>query len=165
MIFFAAVPVGLDKGQASGNRAVSWGGAAAQSAVAPFPQKQMRMKNDIETLDDVKLLVNDFYAAVREDDRIGPVFNNRIGDRWPEHLEKMYTFWQTVLLEVHTYSGSPFPPHATLNINRAHFDRWVELWQKTVSDRFSGPRADDALNRARIMAHVFLSKIEWRARA
>ena len=57
---------------------------------------------DILDLEDVKQLVDTFYAKVREDNMLAPVFNERIQDRWPEHLEKMYRFWQTVLLDEHT---------------------------------------------------------------
>ncbi|HEV8082029.1 MAG TPA: group III truncated hemoglobin [Chitinophagaceae bacterium] len=68
---------------------------------------------EIISLDDIKKLVDTFYDKVRRDQLIGPIFNGRIQDRWPQHLEKMYTFWQTVLLGEHTYFGTPFPPHAT----------------------------------------------------
>ncbi len=33
-----------------------------------------------------------FYARVREDDELGPVFNDAIAD-WPEHLYKLVAFW------------------------------------------------------------------------
>ena len=56
-------------------------------------------KNDISNLTDVKLLVDSFYGKVRKDPMLKDIFNNKIEDRWPEHLEKMYRFWQTVLLE------------------------------------------------------------------
>ena len=66
------------------------------------------MKKDISNIQDIKLLVDVFYGKVREDGKLKDIFNNKIQDRWPEHLEKMYRFWQTVLLEEHTYYGSPF---------------------------------------------------------
>ena len=70
------------------------------------------MKKDISDIEDIKLMVNAFYDQIRENEVLGPIFNGIIQDRWPQHLEKMYTFWQTILLEEHTYFGSPFPPHA-----------------------------------------------------
>jgi hemoglobin len=83
------------------------------------------MKNDINNIADIKLLVNSFYEKVRKDQLLKDIFNNRIEDRWPQHLEKMYRFWQTVLLEEHTYYGSPFLPHARLPISKEHFDSWL----------------------------------------
>ena len=116
---------------------------------------------DISSLGDIKLLVNAFYAKVEDDDLIGPIFNERMLGRWPEHLEKMYRFWQTILLEEHTYSGSPFPPHKQLPINQAHFDRWMEIFTSTVDFLFVGKLAEEAKVRAANMAYMFNYKIEY----
>ena len=121
----------------------------------------MTAKNDIASLEDIKLLVNTFYSQVQKDDFIGPIFNEKIGNRWPEHLEKMYRFWQTILLEVHTYSGSPFPPHKQLPVAKEHFDRWMELFTQTTDSLFTGALADEAKFRATNMAEMFNYKIEY----
>jgi hemoglobin len=117
-------------------------------------------KNDILELNDVKLLVDSFYGKVRKDVLIGPIFEARIQDRWPEHLEKMYTFWQTVLLGEHTYYGSPFPPHAQLPVEREHFNRWLSLFSETIKENFSGKTADEAMWRADKMAEMFQYKLQ-----
>lgn len=118
-------------------------------------------KHDILDLNDVKLLVDSFYGKVRNDELIGPIFNERIQDRWPQHLNKMYTFWQTVLLGEHTYFGTPFPPHAQLPVEGNHFERWLLLFGETVSELFQGKIADEALWRGNKMAEMFQSKIEY----
>jgi hemoglobin len=116
-------------------------------------------KKDILSLEDVKLLVDTFYGKVREDKLIGPIFDERIQDRWPEHLAKMYTFWQTVLLGEHTYYGSPFPPHAKLPVEKIHFERWLTLFSETLNDLFTGEIAAEAMWRANKMAEMFQFKI------
>lgn len=116
-------------------------------------------KNDILTIEDIKLLVDTFYDKVREDKLIGPVFNDRIQNRWPQHLAKMYTFWQTILLGEHTYYGTPFPPHAQLPIEKEHFERWLSLFSQTLNELFSGEIAKEALWRANKMAEMFQYKI------
>lgn len=116
---------------------------------------------EIKTLADIKLLVDRFYAKVQVDEILGPIFNGVIQDRWPEHLKKMYTFWQTVLLKEHTYYGSPFPPHARLPVQKQHFDRWLELFNVTVDEHFHGEKATEAKWRAGKMADMFLMKIEY----
>lgn len=118
------------------------------------------MKADILTIDDVKLLVNNFYDKVRADELLGPIFNERIRDRWPAHLEKMYRFWQTVLLGEHTYDGTPFPPHARLPVGHEHFSKWMELFMASVDELFSGNTAEEARWRAGKMAELFEMKIE-----
>lgn len=116
---------------------------------------------DISELDDVKLLVNTFYDKIRADELLGNIFDSIIQDRWPEHLEKMYRFWQTVLLKEHTYQGSPFVPHATLPVQSEHFDRWVKLFNETVDSFFVGEIADEAKYRGDLMAQMFLGKINY----
>ena len=118
------------------------------------------MKQDILTIEDVKLLVNRFYDKIRVDKLLGPIFNERIRNRWPEHLEKMYRFWQTVLLGEHTYHGSPFPPHAQLPVGHEHFAKWMELFTPTVDELFTGEKATEAKWRAAKMAEMFEIKIE-----
>ena len=121
----------------------------------------MNNKTDIQTIDHIKTLVNTFYEKVREDDLIGPIFNGIIQDRWPIHLEKMYRFWQTVLLGDQTYHGSPFTPHAELPVKKQHFDRWKKLFVETIDDNFTGEKAEEAKWRADRMAELFLSKLTY----
>lgn len=116
---------------------------------------------DISNLEDIKLMVDTFYSNVRKDELIGTIFDEKIGDRWPEHLEKMYRFWQTILLEEHTYSGSPFPPHRQLPVEKQHFTRWMEIFSETVNTLFEGPLAEEAKLRAKNMAEMFNYKIEY----
>ncbi|MGF7038498.1 group III truncated hemoglobin [Mucilaginibacter lappiensis] len=119
----------------------------------------MEPKHDILTLDDIKILVDTFYTRVADDALLAPVFMERLGDHWTAHLEKMYTFWQTVLLEEYTYNGAPFPPHARLPVDAAHFDTWLSLFNATIDSLFTGEKADEAKWRAGKMAQLFQLKI------
>lgn len=118
------------------------------------------MKKEIETLEDIKTLVNSFYDKVREDELLADIFNNIIQNRWPVHLEKMHRFWQTVLLEEHTYFGSPFVPHAQLPIEKQHFERWLKLFYETVDEYFIGELAEKAKWQGKRMAQMFNMKID-----
>ncbi|MFO7721203.1 MAG: group III truncated hemoglobin [Gillisia sp.] len=118
------------------------------------------MKNEILSITDVKQLVDTFYDKVREDELLNPIFNNVIKGNWQEHLEKMYKFWQTILLEEHTYFGSPFVPHAKLPVEKEHFDRWLKLFFSNIDDQFEGEKAEEAKWRGQKMAEMFQMKIE-----
>lgn len=118
-------------------------------------------KKDITDLNDIKLLVDTFYDHIRQDDMLGIIFNQNIQDRWPEHLSKMYRFWQTLLLNEYTYDGRPFPPHAHLPIGQQHFDHWLTLFNQTVDALFAGEKADEAKWRANKMAVMFQSKLDY----
>src|SRR5690606_35104543 len=89
------------------------------------------------------------------------IFEDVIQDRWPEHLAKMYRFWQTVLLGEHTYQGSPFVPHAHLSVDKGHFERWIQLFFETVDEIFSGEKAERAKWQGERMAEMFHLKINY----
>lgn len=115
---------------------------------------------DIETLSDIRFLVDEFYEKVRKDELIGPIFDEKIGDHWERHLDIMYRFWQTVLLEEgKTYFGNPFIKHAPLPIFEQHFQRWLHLWKETLQINFNGPVAEEAFDRADKMGSVFQVKL------
>ncbi|MEN0054008.1 MAG: group III truncated hemoglobin [Mucilaginibacter sp.] len=119
----------------------------------------MEPKHDIATLDDIKLLVDAFYTKVADDALLSPIFGERLGNHWEPHLQKMYAFWQTVLLEEYTYNGAPFPPHAKLPVDNSHFETWLGLFAETIDNLFTGPKADEAKWRAGKMAQMFQLKI------
>lgn len=117
-----------------------------------------QIKNDITTLNDIQLMVDSFYGKVHEDNILADIFNNIIEDRWPQHLEKMYRFWQTVLLEEHTYYGSPFLPHAKLPVEANHFERWLKLFNETVDNLFEGEKPPEQNGRAKEWQNCFFPR-------
>lgn len=118
-------------------------------------------KREITNLADIQWLVDRFYDQVQQDELLGPIFHSVIQNQWPQHLQKMYRFWQTVLLDAYTYSGSPFPPHAALPIDAVHFEAWLRIWKQTLHHYFTGEKAAEAQWRAERMAQVFQSKLNY----
>lgn len=95
--------------------------------------------------DDLRRLVGLFYARVRRDEALGPVFNNTIQD-WPHHVEKLTAFWSSVMLTTGRYKGNPVAAHR-LHLGRitpALFDRWLGLWRETTNEVMA-PEAAAAL--------------------
>lgn len=90
-------------------------------------------------------LVAAFYARVREDAELGPIFNDAIRD-WPEHLETLTAFWSSVMLTSGRYKGNPMAAHLKhkARITPALFDRWLALWRRTT-DEMMPPAAAAAL--------------------
>lgn len=80
--------------------------------------------------DSLARLVDRFYAAVRSDALIGPVFNDAIDD-WPYHLDKLTAFWSSLMLTTGRYKGTPMAAHFKhrARITPAMFDRWLVLWR------------------------------------
>lgn len=98
-----------------------------------------------QTEDGLNALVEAFYARVRSDDELGPIFNDAIND-WPEHLEKLKAFWSSVMLTSGRYKGQPVPAHMKHRdrITPALFNRWLDLWRRTT-DAMMTPDAAEAL--------------------
>ncbi len=116
--------------------------------------------NDIQSRADIELMVDTFYQHVKTDDLIGPIFASRIADKdWPRHLNRMYTFWTTILLNKPGYSGQPFEKHRDMPIYQDHFERWVSLFKAIVDNHFEGPVANEAKYRAELMGNLFLTKL------
>lgn len=85
--------------------------------------------------DGLKRLVDAFYARVRVDAELGPIFDDAIHD-WPEHLDKLAAFWSSVMLTTGRYKGQPVPAHMKhrSRITPALFQRWLALWADTTNE-------------------------------
>lgn len=80
----------------------------------------------------IRTQVHTFYARVREDGVLGPIFNGAIDD-WDEHLAKLCDFWSSVLLATGRFKGAPMVAHArTPGVEPEHFPRWLDLWRDTA---------------------------------
>lgn len=122
------------------------------------------MKHDIRNREDVSFLVNTFYAKIRKDELLGPIFNERI-THWDEHLEHLTDFWESSLFFVNKYKGNPLEKHvevdaATKNtINEHHFGVWLNHWIQTLDALFEGEKVNIAKNRARKMGTFIYIKL------
>ena len=95
-------------------------------------------------------LVHSFYADVRADPLLGPVFEAALRDRWEPHLARMVDFWSTVALGSKSFRGNVFSKHMALQgVTPAHFAAWVRLWGQHT-DRLFEP---DVARELQITAH------------
>ena len=110
----------------------------------------------------IERLISTFYARVREDPDLGPIFADRVSD-WPRHLARMNAFWRSVLRAEPAYRaerGTPREIH--LGIERAtleHYERWLELFEDVAREIFEPWAAEDVTARARRMAAVLSSPL------
>lgn len=109
-------------------------------------------------------LVPAFYARVRLDPVIGPVFDAAIDD-WPHHLAKLTDFWISVMLGVRRFEGRPMQSHARHPIEEPMFDRWLALWRETVRERFEPEPADALIERAELIGRSLRFGLFFRADA
>jgi hemoglobin len=98
-------------------------------------------------------MVDQFYAAIRNNDRLGPLFDRIIQDNWPMHLERMKTFWRSVLLKSGEYSGRPVPAHmAIADLREDDFRIWLALFEETATALFGKQSANQVTTTARRIA-------------
>lgn len=116
------------------------------------------MKKEIENRDDIILLVNSFYEHVKQDDVIGHFFREVVPVNWEKHLPVMYNFWENIVFHTGGYTGNPMDVHQRLNtqcpMQRAHFERWITLFNQTVDELFEGEKAFQIKQRALSIATV-----------
>ena len=92
----------------------------------------------------LRTLVHSFYADVRADPLLGPVFEEALFDRWEPHLERMVEFWSTVALGSRSFTGNVFGKHMALSgVSPAHFTHWVQLWKENTERLFEPDVAHD----------------------
>ncbi|MGI9543970.1 MAG: group III truncated hemoglobin [Cyclobacteriaceae bacterium] len=119
---------------------------------------------DIQTRDDIELLVDAFYKRMIVDDVIGFFFTEVMELDWDKHIPIMYDFWETILLGNIKYKGNPMLKHIALNkkepLKPEHFDRWLKLWEAILAENFNGKNADEALNRAKQIGALMKFKVE-----
>jgi hemoglobin len=112
------------------------------------------MKFDSITEESVSALVKRFYAKVRRDAVLGPIFEKALVGRWDEHMATMCEFWCSALRLKRDYQGDMLTAHRKLGrLPRTLFPRWLSLFRETVAEYFiEAPAAiicDRALKTAR----------------
>jgi len=106
----------------------------------------------------ISTLVDNFYAKVRRDEEIGPIFNAIIDD-WPYHLELLKNFWSTVLLTTGRYKGDPMMKHLQLPLDRDHFRRWLDLFAETANEVLPPDHAAKVIDKSKRIAQNFQAGI------
>ncbi len=121
---------------------------------------------DIQNRDDIVLLVDKFYAKVLKDELIGVFFIEIVKLDTKVHIPIMYNFWESTLLGSRNYQGNPMIKHIQLNRMKAikpeHFERWINLWEETVIENFSGEKASLAIQRAKQIGELMQHKLKER---
>lgn len=103
---------------------------------------------------EIELLVRRFYSRIRADETLGPIFEQAIGDDWEPHLQKMFSFWSSVMLMTGRYKGQPMVAHMRLKlVEPEHFDHWLTLFRETAEDTCDAETAAAFLLRAERIAN------------
>jgi hemoglobin len=127
---------------------------AALRRNAPGPNGAMSYTPPpLATDDQIETLVATFYARIRKDPELGPIFQQAIGEDWTAHLKTMCDFWSSVMNTSGRYQGKPIPAHLKLpGVEPRHFEQWLRLFSETARELFGSPLAGMFVERAERIA-------------
>lgn len=107
---------------------------------------------DLSSRSAIHDLVVGFYREIVFDDLLDPIFSEDIEVDWSVHIPKLIDYWCRVLLGEAGYAGAVLGAHRAVHglspLRVEHFDRWYELWVRTIDANWSGPFADRAKQHA-----------------
>jgi hemoglobin len=93
--------------------------------------------------DTIARLIDEFYARIRADARLGPIFARAIPGDWDPHLATMRNFWSSVMLTSGRYKGNPVAVHGRVEgIELEMFEHWLALFDETCRELFESDLAE-----------------------
>lgn len=121
------------------------------------------MNRDIETREDLFILLQKFYDTLLKDKTIAYIFTDVAKIDMLKHLPIIVDFWEMVLFEAPVYKKNAIQPHLVLNekskFEKHHFDTWLNTFGKTVDELFDGKNAFAAKQKAKSIATIMQIKI------
>ena len=119
---------------------------------------------ELKTRADIEYLIDTFYKKVVADESIGSFFTEVVELDWNKHIPIMIDFWESVLFGGYKYKGNPMSVHMELNNKEAlkpeHFERWLDLWETTIKNNFSGKKATKAIQKAKTVSEVMMMRLK-----
>ena len=95
---------------------------------------------------DIEALLPHFYASVRRNDRLGPIFHKHVGEDnadWAPHLAKIGDFWANLFLKERAYQGNPMQVHLCIpEIRPEDFAIWLGLFDQAAGDVLPQEKAE-----------------------
>jgi hemoglobin len=120
------------------------------------------MKKDIESRDDLLLLIQEFYKKLLVDDSINYLFTEVAKVNLDHHFPVLVDFWDSVLFQSGTYQKNAMQPHLALHhkspLAKHHFETWLRYFKEAVDQLFTGDNAFIIKERATSIATVMQIK-------
>ena len=124
----------------------------------------MNDKKDIETRNDLLLLMQEFYKKLLADNSINYLFTDVAKIDLAHHLPVLVDFWDSVLFQSDTYHKNAMQPHLALHrqspLGKHHFETWLRYFKESVDELFSGDNAFIIKERATSIATVMEIKVK-----
>lgn len=122
--------------------------------------------NDIETREDILLIMRGFYDKLLLDESISFYFTKitNTDKHLEHHFDVLATFWEQSLFMKGGYSNNMFQIHKNLHEKHAfkkeHFESWIKHLYETIDCHFKGKHAEEMKTNALSMATVMQIKFQ-----
>ena len=94
------------------------------------------------TPEDIARVVARFYERVRAHPGLGPVFARHVSD-WPAHEARIVAFWESAILGLPSYRGSPVAVHRDArDVRPGMFAPWLALFEMTLREELPRETAE-----------------------
>ncbi|WP_246011612.1 group III truncated hemoglobin [Flavobacterium piscinae] len=118
---------------------------------------------DIQTQNDLYLIVDEFYKKLLSDERISYIFTDVVKIKIEEHLPILVTFWSQGILGTGGYTKNLTQIHLDINekeyLSPELFTIWLSHFNNSVDENFKGQKAEQIKTQALSIATVMQIKI------
>jgi hemoglobin len=125
-----------------------------------FLNKDMR---DIQTREDLHLLMSSFYVKLLQDPQVNFIFTEVAKIDLEPHLIELVDFWEQMLFNTGSYRKNVLKIHMDINdkikLSEAHFAIWLNYFNLTIDENFTGEIAENMKTRALSIATVMKIKM------
>ena len=114
---------------------------------------------------DVQRTIRIFYGELRKDPELGKFFAHI--DDFSEHEKLIVAFWRTAMGERMTQPAQVdmIGKHMPLSLTAAHFERWLAIFERTLTRELPAELADQWLQMARAIAATLARRTGVSARS
>lgn len=119
---------------------------------------------DINTREDILLIMRKFYDKLLSDDSINFFFTKvtSVDQHLEAHFDILATFWEQSLFLKGGYFNNMFSIHKDVHDKHAftkeHFETWLSHFNSTIDEHFAGKYAEQMKTQALSMATIMQIK-------
>lgn len=121
--------------------------------------------NDVQTQDDLYIIVDEFYKKLFADERISYIFTKiiPIHEKLEEHLQVLVKFWSQAILGTGGYYNNLTQIHLDVNmkshLSKELFEIWLSHFEAAINENFEGFNCERMKNMAHNLSTIMQIKI------
>ena len=120
---------------------------------------------DIQTQQDLYLLVDQFYKKLLSDKSISYIFTDIVKIKIEEHFPILVTFWSQMIFENGGYTNNLTDIHLKVDklshLSSELFEIWLMHFNSNVNELFEGENDNKVMAQAQQLAMIMQIKIDY----